>query len=214
MKPIKTFALGAALAALCACSTTSSTDMVTRNAPLEVPRMDAQQTTQQMRNYSLQSVRFTAPEQLSVSEANSYYPIADIVWRGDAPGDRRAQIGEIFETAINRAGSGLSGSVPVTVDVTLERFHSLTERTRYSVGGVHSIRFVMTVLDVRTGEVLDGPRRVRADLAAFGGAAAIAADHAGQGQKVRVTDHLASVFAAELTGPATPVGAVRSAAGS
>ena len=86
------------------------------------------------------------------------------------------------------------------VDVELVRFHSLTERTRYSVGGVHSIKFDLTVLDAATGEVLEATRRINGDLPALGGYAALAADNAGQGQKVRITAHLVQLFTNELSG--------------
>lgn len=35
---------------------------------------------------------FAASSDLSVSESNSYYPNADVVWRGDPIGDRIQQI--------------------------------------------------------------------------------------------------------------------------
>lgn len=200
MKPLKALALGLIAATLSACSTM---DIASRNAPLEVPRLDARQTGEVVRDYSVQSFRFAVPENLRVSEANSYYPIADIVWRGDPLGDRPAQIGEIFEDAMLVAGDRLTGSVPVVVDVTLLRFHSLTERTRYTVGGVHSIRFEMTVRDAQSGAVLEQPRVITADLAALGGYAAIKADAEGQGQKVRILTHLGALFMRELSGTRT-----------
>lgn len=194
---LKTVAFGAIAAALTACS---SVDTVTRNTPLETPRVGVQAETQILRDYSLQSIRFAIPTDMRVSEANSYYPIADIVWRGDPLGNRGQQINDIFQTSITAAGEGLTGARAVTVDVELARFHSLTERTRYSVGGVHSIKFDLTIRDALTGEVIEPTRRINADLPALGGYAALAADNAGQGQKVRITTHLTSLFFSELTG--------------
>lgn len=193
----KLFALGAVCAAMTACSTV---DVVSRNAPLETPRLGAEQAPQVLRDYSLHSIRFAVPQDMTVSEANSYYPIADIVWRGDPLGNRAEQISAIFQTSIRAAGEGLTGTRPVTVDVELVRFHSLTERTRYSVGGVHSIKFDLTVRDAVTGEVLEAARRIDGDLAALGGYAALAADNQGQTQKVRITNHLTNLFLRELTG--------------
>lgn len=193
----KLFALGAVCAAMTACSTV---DVVSRNAPLETPRLGAEQAPQVLRDYSLHSIRFAVPQDMTVSEANSYYPIADIVWRGDPLGNRAEQISAIFQTSIRAAGEGLTGARPVTVDVELVRFHSLTERTRYSVGGVHSIKFDLTVRDAVTGEVLEAARRIDGDLAALGGYAALAADNQGQTQKVRITNHLTNLFLRELTG--------------
>ena len=197
MRLMKSLALVAFAAALSACS---GADTVTRNAPLVAPRADAPAVQQIVRDYSLHSIRVAVPADLRVSEANSYYPIADIVWRGDPLGNRPQQITDIFQTSIAAAGQGLTGQRPVTVDVELVRFHSLTERTRYSVGGVHSIKFDLTVRDAITGEVLEPTRRINGDLAALGGYAALAADNQGQTQKVRITAHLTSLFFRELTG--------------
>lgn len=197
MKLIKTLAFGAIAAAMTACS---SADVVSRNAPLETPRVASVEAPQVQRDYNLHSIRFAVPADLKVSEANSYYPIADIVWRGDPLGNRAQQISDIFQTSIQSAGEGLTGRTPVTVDVQLVRFHSLTERTRYSVGGVHSIKFDLTVRHAETGEVLEATRRINGDLAALGGYAALAADNEGQTQKVRITAHLASLFYRELSG--------------
>lgn len=198
MNLLKAVCFGAIAAALTACS---AVDTVTRNAPLESPRVGAAIAAPQIqRDYALHSIRFAVPDDMTVSEANSYYPIADIVWRGDPLGNRAEQISAIFQTAISSAGEGLAGSVPVTVDVELVRFHSLTERTRYSVGGVHSIKFDLTVRDAQTGELLEPTRRINGDFAALGGYAALAADNQGQTQKVRITAHLTNLFLRELTG--------------
>jgi hypothetical protein len=153
-----------------------------------------------VRDYALHSVRFAIPSDMTVSEANSYYPIAGIVWRGDPLGNRAQQISSIFQTSIQATGEGLTGSIPITVDVELARFHSLTERTRYSVGGVHSIKFDLTVRNALTGEILEQRRRVNGDFPALGGYAALAADNQGQGQKLRITAHLTKLFFQELTG--------------
>ena len=209
MKLIKAVALGAVAALLTACSTT---DMVSRNAPLATPALAAPAAQQVERDYSLHSIRFAVPEDMTVSEANSYYPIADIVWRGDPLGNRAQQISDIFQTSIRSAGAGLTGQVPVTVDVELARFHSLTERTRYSVGGVHSIKFDLTIRHAETGEVLEPTRRINGDLSALGGYAALAADNRGETQKMRITTHLTNLFFRELTTQTGP-GLVVEAAG-
>lgn len=150
MELLKLIAFGAIAGALSACS---GADIVTRNAPLAVPQPAAVQ--QIACDYQLHSLRFAVPDDMTVSEANSYYPIADIVWLGDPLGNRAQQISQIFQTSIQSAGQGLTGTIPVTVDVGLARFHSLTERTRYSVGGVHSIKFDLTVRHAETAEILN-----------------------------------------------------------
>ena len=54
------------------------------------------------RDYSIAAFDVLAPRTLEVSEANLYYPIADIVWRGDPFGDRYEQIEAIFDAAGER----------------------------------------------------------------------------------------------------------------
>ena len=197
MKLIKAVALGGIAALLTACS---GADVVSRNAAPAVAAVPTAAAPQIERDYAVHSIRFAVPEDMTVSEANSYYPIADIVWRGDPLGNRAQQISDIFQTSILSAGQGLDGQVPVTVDVELARFHSLTERTRYSVGGTHSIKFDLTIRHAETGEVLEQRRRINADLAALGGYAALMADQRGETQKARITTHLTSVFFRELSG--------------
>ncbi|WP_377506233.1 DUF6778 family protein [Octadecabacter sp. R77987] len=197
MKMLKMIALGALALGVAGCA---NMETVTRNAPLDVAQVAAPEV-QEQRDYSVQAIRFAIPDDLRVSEANSYYPIADIVWRGDALGNRREQIAAIFQTSIEAGTADLAGETAVIVDVTLHRFHSLTERTRYTVGGVHSIKFDLTIRDAETGAIIEGPQRISADLAALGGRAAIHADQTGQGQKVRITTHLTQVFNDLLTGP-------------
>jgi hypothetical protein len=153
------------------------------------------------RAYNIVVLDVTVPRSLVVSEENIYYPDADIVWRGEPPGDRHAQVQAIFEAGMGRGAATLDGDRDVRVAVEVRRFHSLTERARDRVGGVHSIRFVLTVTDARTGAVIEGPRLVSADLPAFGGSRAREAEAAGQTQTVRVTDHLARVAVAELGDP-------------
>lgn len=197
MKLLKIIALGVIAATLTACS---ARDVVSRNAPLQAPRVGVQATPQVMRDYSLHSIRFVVPEDMTVSEANSYYPVADIVWRGDPMGDRSAQISDIFQTSIRAAGLGLTGSTPVTVDVELHRFHSVTERTRNRIGGVHNIEFDLTVRHALTGAILEQTRFLDASLPALGGFSAMAAHNDGQTQKVRIITQLSSRFFDELTG--------------
>jgi hypothetical protein len=143
----------------------------------------------------------TVPRTLKVSEANMFYPIADIVWRGDAYGDRHEQVEAIFNEGLTKGAQMTSGARDVVVDVEVIRFHSLTERTRYTVGGTHSITFAMTVHDAKSGSVLQARRIIKSDLKGFGGNAAVIAERMGQTQKVRITDHLAKVLNQELARP-------------
>lgn len=157
------------------------------------------------RGFVVEEVRVSVPDDLRVSEANVYFPLADIVWRGDPYGDRPAQVQEIFEDAFAKGTASLSGGPKVVVDVAVRRFHAVTEKARYTIGGVHSMRFVMTVRDAATGAVLMGPKLVSADMRASGGVKAIAEDARGYTQRVAVTRHLAEVVARELASPDTPL---------
>lgn len=157
------------------------------------------------RDYNVVRLNVTVPQSLSVSEANLYYPGSDIVWRGDPPGNRYEQVEALFEQGMGRGFRALDGDRDVVVDIVVERFHSVTEKARYTVGGVHSIRFLATVRDARSGEIVEGPQFVKADLVALGGDNAIEADRQGNTQKVRVTNHLSEV-ALELYSPPTPAG--------
>jgi len=135
------------------------------------------------------------PESLLVSEANILVPLADIVWRGDAPGDRHDQVRALFETALPPAGP--SDGMPVHAVIEVTRFHGLTERARYLTGGRYAISFVLTLTDPATGTVIAPPRLVRADLRAFGSPAGLAADS----EKALILRHLTGVLAAELGRP-------------
>ncbi|MEO0485021.1 MAG: DUF6778 family protein [Pseudomonadota bacterium] len=173
-------------------------DPATRGVPLE-----ATSFAQVAPSYDVETVRIAVPGSLSVSEANSYYPIADIVWRGDPIGNRHRQVLNIFATSVERGTKNLNGAQPIDVDIEVMRFHSLSEKARFTIGGVHSIKFKMTMRDATTGAVIGEPRVINADFPALAGRAAMAAESSGQTQKVRVTDHLSYVFEKELGRPAT-----------
>lgn len=150
---------------------------------------------------TVEKIEIAVPKSLEVSEANKYLPQGDIVWRGDPMGDRHEQVRKIFEEAFSRGTAGLDGGTPVSIYAHVVRFHALTEKARYSVGGVHVITFGLAVRNLETGEFIGEPYIVRADLDAFGGALAVRADARGETQKVRITEHLSQVIRQELTRP-------------
>lgn len=150
---------------------------------------------------NVRSVTVLVPESLKVSEANRYYPGGDIVWRGDAPGDRHAQVQAIFQDALERGVEPLKGPADVDLVVEVKRFHSVTEKTRYAMGGLHAITFDMMLKDASTGEIVVPAHEIKADLKALGGQAAIDADAEGQTMKVRISDHLSRVIYTELVDP-------------
>ncbi len=149
--------------------------------------------------YDVRAITINVPRTLVVSEANTYRPNADIVWRGEPIGDRYAQVEAILAEAMATGTAMMTSGPLVDVDVTLEKFHCLTERTRYSIGGVHALRFSLTVRDAATGAIIDGPRDVVAETPAAGGAQAIAEDAAGQTERVVVTARLARAIRSELS---------------
>lgn len=138
------------------------------------------------------------PTSLRVSEAETWYPNADVVWRGEPRGNRLEQINRIFNEAADAGTQGLTSGLPVVAEIEVTRFHSVTEKTRNTIGGVHSISFLLTIRHAETGAVLDGPRLVLADVKASGGARAIAEDYAGRTQRVVVVERLTQVIHAEL----------------
>ena len=150
---------------------------------------------------SINSILVRVPRSLKVSERNSYLPRGDIVWRGDPIGDRHLQIQRIFEAALLRDAAELKGPVKVDLEIDVKRFHALTEKARYTTGGVHSITFDLSIKDPATGELVVPVRTIRADLEGFGGQQAILADARGETQKVRITNHLTEVIRQELTNP-------------
>jgi hypothetical protein len=170
----------------------------------EGPRVSAKQSQTQAAetlNLSVNKITVDVPRSLIVTEANGYYPGGDIVWREDPQGDRYVQVQRILETGFATGAKTLAGSVAVDVDVELVRFHALTQKARYTVGGVHAISFWLQLRDPETGRALGDRRFVTADLKAFGGRRAIKAEARGETQKVRITRHLAQVLQNELTQP-------------
>lgn len=141
-------------------------------------------------DWSLAALEVTVPNTLTVSEENSIKPRADIVWREDPCCDRHSQVDAIMTAALNRALTPLGGSQPVSVQVQVTRFHALTERTRYSIGGEHEIEFLLTVIDTNTGTVVRGPRAVDLTFPAAGGDRAIAEEARGYYQRDAITDRL------------------------
>ncbi|UWQ76278.1 DUF6778 family protein [Leisingera sp. M658] len=146
-------------------------------------------------------VTVDVPRSLSVSEANSYLPKGDIVWREDPYGDRHAQVQAIVQRAMEAGSTGMGGAIEADLHIELQRFHALTQKARYTTGGIHAITFKMRLTDPATGALLRPEKTIEADLKAFGGARALEAMSRGQTQKVRITGHLANVVRQELTKP-------------
>lgn len=207
MKAIRTLTAAGIFLGLAACG---GTDLASRNetligsAPAQSAEFDVASASAARRvilssQYNVTEVNISVPQTLAVSEANMFYPIADIVWRGEPRGDRHAQVGAIFTEAFGLGTGQMKAGPAVIVDAQVERFHSLTEKTRYTVGGMHSLRFMLTVRDAATKAIIDGPRLVVADIKAAGGSRAIAEDQAGRTQRVVIIEQLSSVIRRELS---------------
>ncbi|MCI5111024.1 MAG: hypothetical protein MRY75_10775 [Marivita sp.] len=149
----------------------------------------------------IDSFTVTVPRSLKVNERNLYYPVGDIVWRGEPRGDRHAQVEAMFEAGLRFAAPRIEGTRPVRLDVQVTRFHSLSEKARYTVGGVHDIDFRYRLVDLDTGLPLGPSKLVNADLNGLGGQAALEAEGRGETQKARIIAHLSQVFVEELTLP-------------
>ncbi|OAN71361.1 hypothetical protein A8B82_03410 [Sulfitobacter sp. EhC04] len=207
MKTLKVIAAIGLGAMVSACS--SVPDIASRNAPFEAtPQLafqqvapDAQPQMALPQSLKVSAINVRVPGNLKVSEANVYYPRADIVWRGEPIGNRHAQVQKIFEQAFLHGTRDMQGTSDVVLDVEVTRFHSVTEKTRYSVGGVHNMEFNLTVRSAATGLPLAPTRQVEANLPAFGGKQALEADRRGQTQIVRVSGYLAEVIRQELAKP-------------
>lgn len=150
---------------------------------------------------TITKVTVRVPRTLKVSEANRYIPQGDIVWREDPLGNRHAQVQAIVQNALEAGVRPLSGPVQAELDVEVLRFHALTQKARYTTGGVHSISFTMVLRDAETGEALTEVREIEADLNAYGGRKALVAIAEGQTQKVRITGFLAKVIQQEILTP-------------
>lgn len=178
--------------------TSASVDMMSFAAtgPATAPAIAAPQAAASA--FHITQINVDVPQSLKVSEANRYYPSGDIVWREDPLGDRHDQVKAIFQTALQRGADTMTSGAPVVLDVKVSRFHALTEKARYTVGGVHSIAFTMQLRDATTGALIGEPHQVKAALKAFGGQHAIEAEARGETQKVRITAHLADVLRQEM----------------
>ncbi|MEL7397455.1 MAG: DUF6778 family protein [Pseudomonadota bacterium] len=196
MKLIFGLLAGLALTA-CASAPVETTRNVPGTAPTE--RLAAAPVPS---SFDIQTVLVEVPGTLEVSERNRFYPGGDIVWREDPVGDRHSQVQKIVENAMVQGVRQMTpGTVPAQLHIEVTRFHALTEKARYTVGGVHSIQFNMSLRDPVTGQLFGEPKFVKADFKALGGKAAFAAERVGNTQKVRITNHLIGVIQSEMTQP-------------
>jgi hypothetical protein len=80
------------------------------------------------------------------------------------------------------------------IEVTVRRFHALTPRARQRpYGGIHAVTLDLAVFDAKTGLQIGAPGRVKADLEAYTGPAALAAEARGETQRARIVRRIAEV---------------------
>ncbi|WP_245848373.1 DUF6778 family protein [Actibacterium ureilyticum] len=149
------------------------------------------------RTWRVVDVDVRVPETLTVSEANTYAPRADIVWRGEPRGNRYEQVDRIMTEAATAGVRDLRGSRPVRLVIVMSTFHALTERARYGLDhtGVHNIRFAAQIFDARTGAPLTPTDAIDADLIGYVGDDAIEAEARGETQRVRIVKHVTETIA-------------------
>lgn len=155
----------AAVALLGACNSA----VPTGNVPLETLPTKTSIKSSQSIAWHIQDVRVNVSETLKVSEAHLYLPDADIVWREDPFGDRRAQVKNIIDMAASQAVLNMDGTNPVYLDIEVKKFHALSQKARATVGGRHWIQLEICIRDVTTDVELVDPIPIDIKLKAFGG---------------------------------------------
>jgi hypothetical protein len=155
------------------------------------------------RGWTVVDVRAVAYDSRTVSEDNILVPMADIVWHGEPPGDRRAQVAAIVADGVEAAAAPLRGPRPVEIHIAIDRFHGVTPAAiNRSPGAVHDITFRIAVVDRATRKVLVEPMQMEADLIAYTQSMAVVSRLDGQTERQRIVDHVADVAAGWLgTGP-------------
>lgn len=153
-------------------------------------------------NWNVVSVEANASSNLTTTTENGQMPNVDIIWREDGPGNVHAQVEVILEEAmaqaVSRMQTSIKGGRNVILIADVIQFHSLTERARSNIGGIHNVDFNLTVVDAATGEVLAGPAYIEADVTAFGGDEAAEAVARGETMRVRIIQRVSDVIATYL----------------
>lgn len=194
MRPIFAIALPFAVVTALAGCQPGNTAATARDVPLSVAAVGGTEA----QNWRLSSLEVVVPANLTVSEANTIKPDADIVWHEDPCCDRHTQVDRIMTAALQSGLRGMSGSQGVRVEVVMSRFHAVTPRTRYTFGGEHEIEFTLTVRDAASGAVLRGPRAVDITFPAAGGDQALANEAAGYFQRDAIQNRVIAWARAEF----------------
>ncbi len=156
-------------------------------------------------SWSLIEVRVSIPEAMPVSEdPNIRYPSPEtLVWWGDPPGDRKAQVAALLaEAAREGAAAAMTGDRPVDLTLAVIQFHAMTPKALATdiQLGVHEMRFDLGVRDAATGEILAFESNVSADIRAPSGPDALIAEEEGRGQKPQIQARIRALIGRWLAG--------------
>ncbi|MBW0158764.1 DUF6778 family protein [Sedimentimonas flavescens] len=201
MKGIKSLAFGAMLVLISACSD-APFGFVHLPAAENQIRVDKGAETQPA--YDIRGAEVSVPRALSVSEENQIYPWADIVWRGDPPGDRYDQVAAIFQEAATELSDRMTAGAPVVMEIEVRGFHALTEKARYGYGGNYSISFDIALRDAASGAEVRPVERVNIVEPAAWGQQAADNEARGLTQKVMVTRLIVQAIERHLSRPLRP----------
>lgn len=193
----------AAVAALAACS--GGTGLVSRNAQADAALLTAYEGESHAAvplnpSYRVVEVKVEVPASLTTSEDNGIKPRSDILWHEDPLGDRHGQVDAIMTAALEEGVRGLSGERAVVLEATMTRFHALTKRTRYSIGGEHEVWMYIAIRDAKTGELLEPARLVGFDES-ISPEEALANEARGINQRIEITGLVKDMIRYELTRP-------------
>jgi len=151
-------------------------------------------------SYRVVDVKVEVPTALSSTEQNGIKPRVDILWQEDPAGDRHAQVRDLMTAALEEGVSGMNGSRDVVLDVVMTRFHALTKRTRYSLGGEHEVWMFVAVRDAETGTLLEPARRIGFDHR-ISAEQALENEAQGLNQRLEITALVKDMIRHELTRP-------------
>jgi len=153
-------------------------------------------------NWRVVDVQATVPRTLTTTDRNGQMPNVDLIWTEEGVGDTYAQIEAIMEETLLQAAthfqSSIKGNRAVILRTEQTQFHSLTQRARSNIGGIHNVDFILTVVDANTGEILSGPAVIEADVKAFGGAEAQSSIARGETMRSRIINRVSLVVASYL----------------
>ncbi len=178
----RTILLGGSAALLGACSSNWAID---HGTPLD-PAI--------AKTWNVVDVQAFVPDELTISNSNTFAPNADIVWHGEPFGDRRAQVAQVLKEGIRKGSTRLNGPRPVIITASLREFHAVTPTAvARAPAAVHNIRYTTQVVDSASGQPLIDAVSITADLEAFVQSAAVTAAIDGNTQRVRIVNHIARV---------------------